>query len=351
MKRIFVIVVLVGLLLSGCAKKVVYPPKVQTTQIQSGTLGGPVNTLGIYNNDLIVGGEANSSLNGLQNIAKWDGSIWTSIGNVGFNGNINTQAVYNGNLVVAGQFDRLTNVKANNIAQWNGSMWTTLGRGFNGGVYSMAVFNGNLYVSGVFDTAGTVAAKNIAQWNGTSWSAVDSGIGGYLGTLMVYNGKLIGAGSFFSLKHSKLMYVGQYDGTSWSTLGPMVSGTDMAYSLTIYKGNLIAGCQGLSGGMVEECYGSSWFQIGNDLGAGIKSLAEYNGELVAGYYYENFNTMTSYVGIWNGTSWFTSTQFSNNLLVPWTNAFAVYNGSLIMGGYIPAKNGVESYNGSTWNSF
>jgi hypothetical protein len=78
-----------------------------------------------------------------------------------------------GSLLVAGSFDVINGVSANNIARWDGAQWLSLGGGTNGPVYACAeLSNGHMVVGGAFTTAGGMPAPGIAIWNGSGWEAL-----------------------------------------------------------------------------------------------------------------------------------------------------------------------------------
>ena len=83
----------------------------------------------------------------------------------------------NGSLYAGGDIDSAGVLAVNNIAKWDGIAWSSLGEGIEGdlfeNVYALALdANDNLFVGGEFETAGGNPAKNIAMWDGTSWSQV-----------------------------------------------------------------------------------------------------------------------------------------------------------------------------------
>ena len=112
------------------------------------------------------------------NIAKWDGSSWSSLG-LGVNSWINALTVFDDGsssgpgLYAGGSFTNAGGIAANNIAKWDGSSWSPLGSGIGGlfaEVYSLAAFDDvqegspALYAGGYFETAGGSYASNIARW-------------------------------------------------------------------------------------------------------------------------------------------------------------------------------------------
>ena len=129
-------------------------------------------------NDLFVGGRFNY-LNGgalyVGNIGMWDGTTWNDLqGGVsgpGFSSvaTVNVLAVNGNNLIVGGDFKYAGMTPANNIAIWDGSQWTALGDGLNGIVRAILVSGNDIYVGGHFTTAGNVSTYSIARWDGNTW--------------------------------------------------------------------------------------------------------------------------------------------------------------------------------------
>ena len=127
------------------------------------------------NGDLLVaggGGEQGPS------VVSYDGSGWNSVGALrpaGFFGQ--TLGMANGDLVIGGSFAEIDGVAAENVAVWNGSTWSALGQGVDGRVTALAEApDGSLIVGGYFATAGGSPASRIARWSGGSWSTLGSGL-------------------------------------------------------------------------------------------------------------------------------------------------------------------------------
>ncbi|MCX6292142.1 MAG: T9SS type A sorting domain-containing protein [Bacteroidetes bacterium] len=120
-----------------------------------------------YNGELYCGGWGG--------IQKWNGTDW-----VMFAPTVNSTSpwnwvlamtVYNNELVVGGGFSSIDGVAANNIAKWDGTSWSTFDSGFylttsigNSGLTGLAVMDGNLFACGTFDMAGHTPAHSIARW-------------------------------------------------------------------------------------------------------------------------------------------------------------------------------------------
>jgi hypothetical protein len=183
-----------------------------------------VASLTTYNNELIAGGMFTKAHSvPAQNIAKWDGSGWTPLGE-GFTGGepfsmVRSLAVYDGYLIAAGTFRFSGDTALNNIARWDGSSWSPLGDGIVGDqqfVGDMTVYNGTLVVGGRFHTAGGVAAANIARWDGAGWSPLGDGLsGGEFGptvrALAVHNGSLYVGGDFTVAGTQPSSFIARWD--------------------------------------------------------------------------------------------------------------------------------------------
>ncbi|MBN1757898.1 MAG: hypothetical protein JW863_06255 [Chitinispirillaceae bacterium] len=183
-----------------------------------------------------------------RSVAKWDGSGWSPVGK-GISGYVNVLAEgISGEIYAVGAFDSAGTKAARHAAKWNGSEWQALGSGINGtGISTCAIgSDGALFVGGRFDTAGAVAVNNIAKWDGTAWSGLDSGIDGPTGTypwvasLLADNaGNLYAAGKFTTAGQVSTRGVARWDGTSWSAVSNGVNG-DITELARDSSGNLYA---------------------------------------------------------------------------------------------------------------
>ena len=103
-----------------------------------------------------------------QNVARWDGTAWSSVG-AGLPGTVFSLAADVTGRVYAGGQVVFT------VAAWNGEEWTVIG-GSELGVYVGALLldgNGNLYAGGAFASLAGVAANNVARWDGAAVTHVD----------------------------------------------------------------------------------------------------------------------------------------------------------------------------------
>lgn len=124
-------------------------------------------------------------------VAKWTGARWIPLaGGVRQgekHGRIYAMVVWDDGtgpaLYVAGEFDRAGGTSANNIARWDGSEWSALGDEVHGAIRALVVFDDGagpaLYVADSHSSGG------IQRWNGSKWSRVAS-ISGVISTLAAY---------------------------------------------------------------------------------------------------------------------------------------------------------------------
>ncbi len=167
---------------------------------------GDVRSIVVSGSNVYIGGEfANSGTTSLSCIASFNtGTIeWSPLGN-GMSGT--GKAVYaislsGSNIYAGGVFDHAGGVSANNIAKWNGSSWSALGNGITYSedtpvVDAIAVHNNYVYTSGWFNEAGIISTSNIARWDGISWSALGSGVNSEALSVIISGNDIYTGGSF-----------------------------------------------------------------------------------------------------------------------------------------------------------
>jgi hypothetical protein len=163
--------------------------------------------------ELYVGGEF-ASAGGMTTgtIAKWNGSNWSSLGSGASSFLINALGVYDdggGPALYAGGSGSVSGVAGTNeIAKWDGSIWSSLSGGMttnSNEVDALITFDDGggtaLYASGSFTTASGAAAKNIAKWDGSSWIALGNSVNTYARTLHAFDdghGPALYAGGLFT---------------------------------------------------------------------------------------------------------------------------------------------------------
>jgi len=163
---------------------------------------GIVRAITISGNNIYVGGNFtqvyDSNTNYVNNIAKYSGSTWSQLGNVGSgilngtNGSVTAIAVLEPDVYIGGSFGRVykgTKITyANCIAKYNtvDNSWSVLGssgaasgnklNGTNGQVHTIAIYGTDIYVGGVFTelySTFTLSISYLAKYNTSSmWSGI-----------------------------------------------------------------------------------------------------------------------------------------------------------------------------------
>ncbi len=230
-----------------------------------------VRALTVMNGDVYVGGAftgvcasvACATGITVNNIAKWDGSNWSALGN-GVGSAVYTLQNDDTNLYVGGAFLAIcgnaacnaNNTRANHIAKWNGAAWLAQGFGFDGNVMALAVIGANLYAGGAFTSAcldltcsSTKRVNYIAWWNGSGWSALNNGLNDVVYALSASGTNLYVGGDFTLvcgtsacvLNTSVVNHIAKWDGNMWSPLGSGTNNTVSAIGLSgsqVYIGGL-----------------------------------------------------------------------------------------------------------------
>jgi hypothetical protein len=144
----------------------------------------PVSALLVNGNDLFVGGDfAFAGAAAATNIARWDGTNWSALGQgllgvaglypppavraLAMEDPLNSQLSTINHLFVGGTFIKAGGLPANNLAQWDGSQWTVVGEGINSPppVAALAMKGGEVYVGGTYKFAGGKPASDFTIWH------------------------------------------------------------------------------------------------------------------------------------------------------------------------------------------
>jgi hypothetical protein len=166
-------------------------------------------------------------------VAKYNGSVWSTMANsgassdVGMNGAVNELLVdADDNVYATGAFTAAGGVAASYIAKWNGSAWEALGAGLNLDGNGLAIgLDGAIYAVGAFTTAGGSAANRVAKWSGGAWSAIDSTSlnNTAYGCVVGLDGYLYVCGSFTTAGGNTVNRISYWNGTDWQVMGPNAS--------------------------------------------------------------------------------------------------------------------------------
>ena len=164
---------------------------------------GSISTILALDDSILVGGSF-WGIDGTEvnNVARWDGTRWNSLGG-GLSGEreyipndypfttVRALLQEGTNLYAAGSFTNAGGIKAMNVACWDGSRWSALGQGIPGfascitvigpgvcvyPVTSLAVVGGELFAGGGFTVGDGTSRGYLAKWDGTTWTNVVEGV-------------------------------------------------------------------------------------------------------------------------------------------------------------------------------
>ncbi len=377
-------------------------------------LNGPAYAMTVFDDGtgpaLYVGGDFTMAGGvAANNIARWDGSAWTSLGEAGANGVqgwVFALEVFDDGrgraLYCGGDFLTAGGVPASGIAKWDGASWSALGadssNGVNDTIFALAAFDDGLgagpalCAGGAFTTAGGVEANRVARWNGSSWSSLGTGpangIAGIVRTLAHYDdgsGRgsiLVAGGDFTSAGGLPANRVAQWNGRSWLSLGTGASNgvTGTVRALATYDDGFGSGpalfvggdfifAGGVPSGRIARWNGDSWSSVGAGPAQGVSGpvrtflvVNRYAGsELYVGGDFTSTGGITAnHVAKWNGRAWESLGTGSENGVVGTVGALAAFDdgsadgpvvhvgGGFVNAGGVPA-NRMARWDGSAWS--
>lgn len=176
-----------------------------------------------YKDELYVAGNFGGLTDTLNEIARWDGTQWLSVGG-GIWGDswVESLVVYKGYLYAGGYFFEQDGNAGSFIMRWNGEEWSEVGGGVsstypqaNGQIHGMGIFNDELWVGGAFKYAGGIPAPQIAKWDGEKWCSMEDSIFGRVFNFANYNNELFIQGSFLDIGTLHIPYVAKWTGGNY----------------------------------------------------------------------------------------------------------------------------------------
>jgi len=220
---------------------------------------GAVNCFGVYNNELLLGGQwffKNGGQFGFINVIRFnltDGT-WQPFGPMNSFGTYTVKAmiVYNGDLLVGGDFFVLNDQPFRGLARWNAKaqQWEPyLPMNFNNGTVSqLVIYNNNLVAAGSFMMTSPVSASNIARWNPVDgWRSFAGGVSGNVNGIAVYGDDLIAGGYMPAAGSTPVNNIARWNDAvgNWQPVGGGVTNCcgyiASVYTVAAVNGSLFAG--------------------------------------------------------------------------------------------------------------
>ena len=252
--------------------------------------------------DLFVGGDFKHVGNdsSMARIVRWDGNEWHALKN-GLNRRVNTMIVYQGDLVVGGNFrsPEGTPPESDFVTRWDGNQWMEFGekpRLFRIGVIDFTIKDRDLYAvgNGYFrEPDSHTNYRAVARYDGEKWNALKPQndqplMRGAPGTILNYKGGLLfGGGNVYSETNEALHRLNFWDGSNFIRLGE-TTGEATIYTIHEEDGELYVGGNFYDiGGNEDVNYiaklkGNKWEKVGNRLNWVVNSIVNFQGELYVG---------------------------------------------------------------------
>ncbi len=327
-----------------------------------GLTNATVGVLAVDGGDLYAGGIfKNPSGVTATNIGRWDGSAWHALG-PGLGGYTNVLvdavralAITNGIVYAGGNFTNSGSQVINNLARWDGVSWSTVGGGVNNWVYALALNGSDLYASGFFTQAGGTTATGIAKWDGVTWSALGSGItGGFAVNLSVWNNLVFATGNFTTAGGVAAAYIATWNGASWASVGGGLSATGMRVcpsTTNVYVGGYFLYADGILVNSIASCDGIDWRALGtpglvNGTSSLIRALNHDGTNLYAGGTFTFAGTTAATnVARYDGTNWTPLGSGVNGSVY----ALQVFKSQVYVGGNFTSAGGAVGGNVAMWD--
>ncbi|MGC3956910.1 MAG: hypothetical protein QM813_02755 [Verrucomicrobiota bacterium] len=302
-----------------------------------GGIKGIVLTLATDGTNLFAGGLFSLAGNtAATNLAKWDGTNWSSLGALHRpeEPDSNQAGVYSlltdgTNLFAGGNFSSAGGSSATNIARWDGTSWHSLGDGLGiiGGdaypaiVYDMARHGSHLFAAGVFINSGAVGVTNLARWTGASWEPCGNGVAGGITYILwigdnyeEYSGSvyalcstpagLLVGGDFTQAGNVTATNLARWDGTNWSATGTASSGW-VKRIVRDGTNHVILGYYSRIGGIAArgaaQLSGNSWTALGQGVYPEASSAARIGTNLyIGGDFQVASGQSAGFIAQWDG---------------------------------------------------
>ena len=309
----------------------------------SGPIGTQVITLAMTNNNLYAGGYfTNAGGVAATDIALWNGSTWSGMGNPG--GAVASILVRTDGVYVAGApFYSTTYFGSPFFEHWDGANWngvpinyppnTDTGFYFadpNFGMAALASIGTNIFIGGHFSVgeyanfpSGYTNCNNIMRFDGNYGWIMGSGLNSNVTSMAVIGPNLYVAGMFTNAGGQAASKIAMWSGSYWTNLSSGVVGSGVINSLATAGGNLYAGGSftnmgGVPASRIAKWDGTNWTALGSGITFPGSSSATVNGLGISGdslYVGGNFrmagDKQSFYMARWRGLVNFDVPQLVN----------------------------------------
>ena len=322
-------------------------------------VSGRIMSIAINGSDVYLGGTFKSAGgNSANNLIDWNMSTgkWSPLGVDSTNGTdgIIFKMIFVGNdLYVGGNFKKAGGITVNNIARWDGSAWHSLGDGVDNIVKTLATNGGVLYAGGNFKNAGGTASNFVAKWDGSTWQPLGNGdeLNSTVNSLIAVSNRLYIGGYFTSTAGNPGSYITEWTGSKYKALA---GGVDKyVYDMSLHGSKLYAGGYFTRAGLVTVSHFAVW-----DTSTGVWSspgnlmndfvwsvLSDSNNIYCTGFRFVFGNESSVGIVKWNGNKWSTlDNTMSNSITGYYVLSLAAKGDSVYIGGYFNHAGDVNANN-------
>ena len=189
----------------------------------------PISCIIDYQGDIYIGGNMVNWNGSMRGIARWDGVKWQSVsGGIGGSmGGLNCFEVYQNELYAGGLFSKASGNPGDGIARWNGTSWNDVGGGFPiwpSLIWDLETIDNKLYAVGGFDIAGGIPANDIAVWDATNWCSLGSQFSNSIGAITTFKDSIYIAGGFWTIDGDSILRIAKWTGGSFTDTCGVISG-------------------------------------------------------------------------------------------------------------------------------
>jgi trimeric autotransporter adhesin len=256
--------------------------------VVSGPIGTTILTLNVTNNYVYAGGYfTNAGGVPVTNIAVWNGTNWSALGNPG--GVVASMLIRTDGVYAAGApFYNASYYNSPFFNRWDGANWNGVAINFPPmtdweisigpfiGMDALACIGTNIFIGGYFflgeytntPPLGFVGCNNIMRFDGTYGWVMGTGLSSNVTTMAVINTNLYVAGLFTNAGGVTASKIAQWNGSYWTNLGSGLVGSGVINALATMGGNLYAAgtftnMGGTSANRIAKWDGANWTALGN----------------------------------------------------------------------------------------
>lgn len=284
-------------------------------------VNGDIHAIAVDGEDVYVAGAfITVGAKPISHIAKWDGSEWSSIGNIPNSPTpiVRDILIDGDNIYITGFFSIVDEISVGRIAMYNkiNKKWSKLSTsGLSGFGTSLAMYEDTLIVGGGFNSVNGQPAKSIAGWdiNNQIWLDFELGFNNTVWEVAVQDEFVFAGGSFtaggdpeIGLNHIAKWFP---ETQRWANIGSVDNSVHaiLATDSVVYYGGSFSTTQEVQtlGIAAFNQSGPEFYkQLGDGIQGAVNALTSIGDTLYAGGNFSNSGPVGMFrIGAWDGTKW------------------------------------------------